>query len=214
MKKALIAAAVAAFSSTAMAIEPHSYNYVELGWFDRTEELDVGLPNDELEGDGYSLAGSFRAESGVLFQFNYSDGEIDRAWGEDLSGTGVSADYKKYGVLVGAASQATERTSFWGGVGFDREELEVAVSGFGSDTAEVDEIHFGGGVRHSLVDMLELNAGLRAIHFRGEDDNDSDVEVSAGLRFQPVSLVSIGASYSRLLDFETEIVKADVRLQF
>ncbi len=210
MKKIAIVVAAAAFSASVLAIEPHSYTYLEAAWFDRTD----GDGDEKIESDGYSLVGSYRTSEGVLFQANYSDAEVDKVWGLSLSGSGVKADLRKYGVMVGGTGQATERTSFWGGVGFDREELKLKASGIGSDKIDIDQWSFGGGVRHTLVDMLEVNAGLRVIHFRADGDSDNDAELSIGARFQPINWISAGVSFARLLDAETDVIKVDARWQF
>lgn len=219
MRKTTIAMMAAALAATpALAYEPHSYSYVEVGWWDYTTEVDqdLGMPSDDIEGDGYSIAASYRTEGGALFQGHYSDGEIDKFWGLSLSGTGIDLDMRTYGVLVGGTNQINERTSFWAGAGYDREEIKGRVQGLGSEKLTADVWHFGGGFRFWTAPMIELNAGLRFVHASSDDldTSDNDGELSLGLRFQPISWLSVGASYARLLDAESEMLKADVRYQF
>lgn len=230
MKK-LLAALILAAPVAALA-EPHSYTYIEAGWFDRTAEWDLEVEGvkDEVEADGWSIAGSYRTEGGVLFQGYYSEGDIDRAWGvkpseiERLTGIKTDFDVESWGVLVGGANYLDDKTSFWGGFGYGRDELKLRVSvpgiGSESETYRIDQYSLGGGVRHNVLPMLEINGGARIVHFRADESDllddfkDTDVEVTVGARFQPVKLVSIGASYARQLDADSEIIRADVRLQF
>lgn len=241
MKK-LLASLILAAPIAAMA-DPHSYTYIEAGWFDRTAEWDLEVDGlkDEVEADGWSIAGSYRTEGGVLFQGYYSEGEVDKAWGTTPSETardvrnelllmgfdaavGVDFDVTSWGILIGGANYLDDKTSFWGGFGYGRDELKFKVKALGttviSESYDVDQYSFGGGVRHNIVPMLELNGSARVVHFRAdesdslEDFQDTDVEVTVGARFQPVKLVSIGASYARQLDADSEMIRADVRLQF
>jgi hypothetical protein len=228
VRKIFAAALACAAITPALAEHPHSYRYVEGGWFDRTAEwdLEAGMPKDEVEADGWSIAGSFRTDGGALFQGYYSEGDIDKAWGAkpseigNLLGVGVDFEVRSWGVLVGGASYINDRTSAWAGFGYGRDELKLKFKGLFTEDYDIDQFSFGGGVRYTPIQMLEVNGGARLVHFRADetdlldDYRDTDVEVTIGARFQPVRLVSIGASYARQLDAESEIIRADVRLQF
>ncbi|HUH36421.1 MAG TPA: hypothetical protein VL027_00600, partial [Spongiibacteraceae bacterium] len=88
-------------------------------------------------------------------------------------------------------------------------------TGFSSERFDFDTYSAGGGVRYWLVSMVEVNASLRFKHFRDDMGySDNDVQVSLGARLQPVELVSIGVNFDYLLDFRSEALSADVRLQF
>lgn len=220
MKKALLAAAILA-SSAALA-EPHSYTYIEGGWFDRSAEWDLEIPgvDNTVEGDGYSVAGSFHTDTGLLVRARYSEGDIDSAWGIKPSDVDGNMDVESYGFLIGGASQSSPKTSIWAGFGYDRDELTATVSGLGSADYEVDHFSLAVGARHSLIPMIEINGGGRLVHSRADETDlldkysDTDVELSVGARFQPIKMLSIGANYAHFLDADSELITADIRLQF
>jgi hypothetical protein len=231
MKKHLIALSLAALALPAVAADytPHSYTYIEGSWFDRSAEWDIetGESDDKLEADGWAFGGSYLTQAGLLIQARYSEGDIDQAWGiteseaENLLGASVNFEVKSYGFLIGGANQVNAKLSTWGGFGFDRDELELSASGYsGSIGYDVDMYSLGGGARYTVIPMIELSLSGRIIHFRADetelldDYKDTDGEVTAGVRFQPLAMLSVGASYSRQLDAESEYVKADVRFQF
>lgn len=229
MNKFITATALSAvFVSPAFAAD-HSYTYIEGARFDRSAEwdLDAGEDDDTVEADGWAVAGSYRTVSGVLFQAHYSDGEIDNAWGVKKSelegelGSNVDFTIKSYGVFVGGANQINANLSAWGGFGYDREELELTASGYsGSIDYDIDEYSVGGGVRYTPIEYIEINGGARAIHFRADetellsDYKDTDVEVHIGARVQPIKWVSVGVTYFRQIDADSDNLKLDARLQF
>lgn len=220
MKKALIAVAVLA-SSAALA-DPHSYTYIEGGWFDRSAEWDLEVPgvDNTVEGDGYSVGGSFHTDTGLLVRARYSEGDIDNAWGITPSDVDGSMEVESYGFLIGGATQSSAKTSLWAGLGFDHDELTARVSGLGSADYDVDHYSLAVGARHSLIQMVEINGGGRLVHSRADETDlldsytNTDVELSVGARFQPINMLSIGANYARFLDAESELITADIRLQF
>ncbi len=223
MKKALLALSFSAAASLASAEQPFSYTYIEGAYIDRSAEweLDVGESDDKVEGDGYSVTGSWQSASGVLLQAHYADGDIDKVWGVEVSDIpGGDADFERYGVLVGGTGQPNAKTSVWGGFGYDQEQVTLSVAGLGSDEVDFNNYSLVIGARYWLIDMLEINGSARLVHSRADETDvfrkysDTDTEAAVGVRFQPFSMVSVGATYARFLDSETETVKFDARLQF
>ncbi len=216
-RRAMAAVAALVVSASASAYEPFSYTYLEASYFENTIKVDAGLPNKKIESDGWGVAGSYHhQDSGVFFRGHYLEGDVDRAFGMKLSGSGISADFKSYGIMVGGASQVNERASVHAGIGYTYEEAKGRVSGLGSIKADADIYSIAIGGRYWLIPMVELNGGLTFAHARLGNDggNDNDVIAALGLRFQPVSMVSLGAGYSRALDSKAELVSIDVRFQF
>ncbi len=205
------------FSAPALAFEPHAYTYVEARYFDGEWERDVRLPNTDIEGDGWMLSGSYRTEGGVLFQAHYAEGDLDKAWGQNLSRTpGISADTRSMGLLFGGANQVNERASVSAGIGYAREEIKWKESGEGTDTLRADVYTVAIGGRYWLVQRVEVNAGARFLHMRPKElgGTDNDVAAAIGLRFQPAAMFSIGAGVERFLDAGTDVLSADLRFQF
>ena len=209
---ALLAAMIAA---TPVLAQDFSYTYLEASYWDTTDKADIGLKNDEIRSSGYAVTGSYHFDAGLLVQLHYNDGKVDKAWGTKPSTLGVSADLKGWGLFVGGAGQAGKDVSLWGGLEYQRDREEISITGFSSERFDFDTYSAGGGVRYWLVSMLEVNAALRFKHFRDDMGySDNDVQVSLGARLQPVELVSIGVNFDYLLDFRSEALSADVRLQF
>ncbi|MDY0007017.1 MAG: outer membrane beta-barrel protein [Spongiibacteraceae bacterium] len=209
---ALLAALIAATPALA---QDFSYTYLEASRWDTTEKSDIGLKNDEIKSHGYTLTGSYHFDAGLLVQLHYNDGKVDKAWGDKPSALGVSADLDGWGLFVGGAGQARKDVSLWGGLGYERDTVEISIAGYGSESSDFDTYSAGGGVRYWLVSMLEVNAALRFKHFRDDMGySDNDVQVSLGARLQPAELVSIGVNFDYLLDYRSEALSADVRLQF
>jgi len=220
-KKPLFASALFLASASAMAYEPHNYTYIEASYWDYSMEYDAGLDNNEIEGDGYAVAASYQTEENLVVRAYYAKGEIDSMFGLDLSGTGVSIDSEQFGIFVGGGGQVNERTSVVAGmnVGVRTLSLDVNDPGFSlKGDADIIDYGFTAGARFWLTEMIELNGSIGWIRYDSDEDDldysHNDVIGSVGVRFQPISQVSIGANYTALFDADDEQVSADIRYQF
>ena len=104
MKTTITAAAIAAIALPAFAYAPHSYTYLEAAYWDQTEDAGSSINgNSDIESDGYSVAGSYRFDAGVVLQAYYAEGEVDEMFGYSLSSLGIDMDLQTFGVFVGGA---------------------------------------------------------------------------------------------------------------
>ncbi len=206
MKKTVFAISIAA-AGLASAEQPFSYKYIEGAHYEQDLTLDVGLPSDEIEGDAGGVAVSYDFD-GVLLQAGYISGDVDKAWGYKTKDLGADVDFSELSLFVGGVGSPNAKTSVFGGIGYQREEWDT---NFGD--ADTDVWTFGAGARYWLLPMVELNGGANFVHARFEEDSENDVETSIGLRFQPIKWFSVGATFTRQIDAESDIMKADIRFQ-
>lgn len=217
-----LSCAALALSLEANAIEPHSYTYIEGGYWQSTGDVDQDLTNDStIEADGYSIAASYRSDNGLLLQGFYSEGEVDSFLGFSPSDLGLDLDSQYIGALIGAAQQINERASFYTGIEYGVTTLDFDINSGGgsfSDDTKVRELSLIIGGRYTLVRMLELEASVRAIHYNSPekelDFSDNDGIVTVGLRFQPIDALSFGIYYAAAVDSDIDEARANIRWQF
>lgn len=209
MKIAQLSLLMSVVCSGAIA-EPFSYRYVELGYFNQTDHVGGVSGNDKIESDGYDakLSADF---SNIILQLQHSEGDVNRVFGINPSSVGLDLGLKSTGVFVGGHGEPNEKTSFFGGFGYDHSKLDTNVG-----DSSTEQYRFGGGVRYWVVPHVEVNASLFYIHSESNDSDatDNDGSVSIGARFQPVDLISVGANYLRLVDANSDAYTIDARLQF
>jgi opacity protein-like surface antigen len=209
MKVARLALTLAVVCSGAMA-EPFSYTYGEIGYFNQTDHVD-GVPgNNKIESDGYTatISADF---GGAILQLTHNQGDINRIFGDNPKDFDESFKLRSTGVFFGGHGEPDAKTSFFGGVGYDRSTLDTD-----TEDSQVDVYRFGGGVRYWVVPHVELDAEAFYVHAENHefDESSNDGRIGVGVRFQPINMVSVGAKYFRLIDAESDAFTADVRLQF
>ncbi|HUH37964.1 MAG TPA: outer membrane beta-barrel protein [Spongiibacteraceae bacterium] len=214
--KTLSAAIVLCAAASAATAKDFNYNYVEVGYWDRSDVIDIDLRDDDVENDGYSLKLSLHTQGGLLFQLGARQGESDKYWGANAP-KGADTDLEAYSVLVGGANQYSADLSFWGGLGYERQDISLPYGGLATGYSDLNTWSLGGGARYWLLPMVEVNGGLNYVHVKGGDGltfNDNDLQVSVGARFEPIKWVSIGVGYDYRLDSGADALSADLRLQF
>ncbi|HUF73421.1 MAG TPA: hypothetical protein VMR74_11030 [Gammaproteobacteria bacterium] len=152
----LFATAVASLVLPGISQAEFNYTSVDFGYVD--VEYDVGPGN--LEGDGFSVSGTFAVSDSFFIGGSYDDYAFDFDVDAEILEIGGGYFHPMTGNLDFVAT-------------FSYLNAELSAGGFSEDT---DGLGIGGGVRTSLSDRFELEAMLDYVDW-DEGDNDSGVEV-------------------------------------
>ena len=185
--------------TTAPAFAEFSYDYISGGY----TEIDVDSDVIDFEWDGFSVGFSKNIGDNIFVAAGYRDldAEIN---GIDAGGA------EDYFIEIGGHSSIRDDLDIVLGVIAGREEVDT---GQASDFYGADV-----GLRYWLIsELVEIAAsfGYQDVYhsdFSGLEDGS--VIFEAGVRIQPVPLISIGASYAEVPEFDQEILNVDLRFQF
>lgn len=150
--RTLCATAVASLVLPGISQAEFNYTSVEFGYVD--VEYDPG----NLDGDGFSVSGTFSVSDSFFIGGSYDDYDFD---------SGQDAEIVE--VMGGYFHPMNDTLDFVATFSY----AELSSGGFGGDN---DGLGIGGGVRTSLSDSFELEAMLEYVDW-DEGDNDSGVEV-------------------------------------
>jgi len=170
-----------------------NYNYLELGYQQIDFDEDI-LPGFDINGNGYSIAGSFELGESVFIAGGYSQADLD---------FGVKADTLSLG--VGYHVGLSDNVDFYGTLSAVR--VEASISGFGSE----DEDGYGAeiGVRGMIGERFELSGSLGYVDL---GDGADGTEVGAGLQYYISDAFSIGLTLD--VDEDVTAYGAGIRLYF
>ena len=157
-------------AAPAMAESP-SYNFIQAGY--QSIDLDLGAGFD-VDGDGYSLGGSFEIGDNVFVFASYGTSEFD--FGVDLNQLQAGLGYH-----LGL----TDNTDFFASLAYV--DAEVEASGFGS----ADDSGYGAsiGVRSNVSDLIELVGEIAYVDF---GDGGDSTAIGGGIWFNLTDSFALG----------------------
>ena len=188
----LISAAVLAgvtFSGLATSANAadFSYNYVEGAY----ESFDL----DGTDADVARLSGSYELTPKLNIIAEYATGDIDNpAGGSDL-------DFEETAIGLGYHTGIAPHTDVTANIKVVNQDLDFA----GDDTG----YSVGVGVRHWLMDKVEVDANIDYIDV---NDND-DTRLKVGARYYINEAISAGVGFSTSSE-EVDVVSGNIRWNF
>ena len=145
--------------------------------------LDVEIDDTSLDGDGFSLGGSFTIADGFYLGGSYEDYDLDAGWDGELLELGGGYFHPIDDDLDFVATLSI---------------LDVEVSR--RDTSfDDDGLKLGGGVRARLADAVEVDAMLEYVDM---DEGDSDMGIALRGRYYISPEFAVQAEASFGTDFE------------
>ncbi len=178
---AVLAAAVAAlFALPAVGAEGPRYTYADIGYVD----LDVDdVSGFDIDGDGFSIAGSVALADNWHIFAGYDDAELDVDGGEGLSG---SVDLQDLSIGVGFNTGVTDTIDFVARLWFVDRDLEFFDdNGYG----------LGAGVRAMVMPKLELNGAIEYTDI-GDFEDDTALVLGGVYNFTDVFAATAGVTFS------------------
>jgi hypothetical protein len=171
-----LAAAGLLAAGTAMAEGP-DYTYAQLGY------INVDVDDVDVDGDGFSLAGSVAITDLFHLFGSYDDGELD-------SGP-VDVDLSRLRLGGGLNFAITPTTDLVGTLYYVNYELD------GPGPGDVDEDGFGitGGIRSMVTPALELNGAIRYEDLGGDVDDETSLLVGGVYSFTPAVAAYASAEF-------------------
>lgn len=207
LKPIVFCSLVLPLAAHAYDYQPFSYNFVDATYWDQS--------SDAVEGDGYSVSGSFELKESAFVTVGYSEGTVDEILGVSLSSVDADIDYEGITIGFGGYGQVNERLSTWGGLSITRESYEGRIGSLTGDL-DADTIRFGGGLRLWAFPKVELNTQIYYVYTDSDDldVSENDYSLGIGARFYLVGGLSLGVHASRLFDAESDQVAASIRYDF
>ena len=163
------------------------YNYVE-GTY---ESIDL----DGTDANVALLAGSYDITPNLNVIGEYATGNIDNPSG------GSDLDYQEAAIGLGYHTQIAPKTDFTANVKVVNQDTDLA----GDDTG----YSAGIGLRHMLVDKIEVDADIDYI----DVNNDEDTRLKVGARYYINDTISAGVGYSTS-DKDVDTVSGNLRWNF
>ena len=180
-----------------------SYRYVDvLGSYSKNNESNITL-------DTANVTVSLQSHAGALLQIAVGAGQAD-----DIAAAagGPDGDVRSVEFFLGGARQLSDATSAWTGFGIGRTSIEPDR---GAD-ADINTARFSLGLRHWLVSRVEAHGSTSILYFDNDDlgSEVEDVELRAGLRFYPLSNLSLSIEGAYQFDERVEIGAVSLRYDF
>ncbi|GAB3103433.1 hypothetical protein GCM10027217_25830 [Pseudomaricurvus hydrocarbonicus] len=178
-----------------------NWSYIRAGGF--VQKVDVV----DIEASGFGIEWSHEFTSGFLMQISYLDGEVDEVFDMDVD----DIDISQKSIFIGAVSAPSVKYRMLAGIGYDRETLDTPV---GKVESGVYRLTTGGRVL--VAPRFELNATGSLIWLEDASDTDdsSDFSLGVGARFHFTNHLSLGASFSRVFDLESDVIQASLSWQY
>ena len=184
---AVISAIVFAGSATNSHAADFKYNYVEGAY----EIIDLNGP----DADAARLIGSYEITPQLNVVGEYATGNIDNpAGGSDL-------DYQEAAIGLGYHTGIAPKTDFTANVKVVNQDTDLT----GNDTG----YSVGIGLRHMLMDKLEVDADIDYI----DVNKDDDTRLKVGARYYINETISAGVGYSAS-DKDVDTVSGNIRWNF
>lgn len=202
MRIAMIVPAVL-FAVSANA-QDFSYRYVEgLASQSKNNDSDITL-------DMATATVSLQSEAGALLQLSVGRGDADDI---PRSAGGPEGDVRSFEVFFGGARQLTDNTGAWMGFGAGKTTIDPDNGG---TEADLKTARFSLGLRHWLLARVETHGSTSFVYFENDDLSSEveDVELRLGLRFYPLSQVSLNVEGAYQFDERVEIFGASLRYDF
>ena len=141
------------------------------------------------------LAGSYDITPNLNVIGEYATGNIDNPSG------GSDLDYQEAAIGLGYHTQIAPKTDFTANVKVVNQDTDLA----GDDTG----YSAGIGLRHMLVDKIEVDADIDYI----DVNNDEDTRLKVGARYYINDTISAGVGYSTS-DKDVDTVSGNLRWNF
>lgn len=169
---ALLVPALGAAQQQPSTTRPESpqfnYSYVELAY----DEADFDVRGAEIDGDGFTLSGSFEINDDWHAFAAYGNSDLD--FGIDIDTWALGAGY---------AFPLREDVDLYGRVLYINQEIDVP--GFGD--ADEDGLGLQFRIRALVTDELEVEGGIQHV-----DVGDSDTSLQVGARYHFTEAFSAG----------------------
>lgn len=169
----LPAIAAAQQSSTRPQSPSFDYSYVELAY----DESDFEIGNAEIDGDGFTLSGSFEINDEWHAYASYGNADLD---------AGIDIDTWVLG--AGYVFPLRQDIDLYGRVLYVNSEVDAP--GFGD--ADEDGLGLQARIRVLVTDELEVEGGIQ--HF-DVGDSDTSLQVSARYHFSRSFSAGIGLTF-------------------
>lgn len=173
MALSLPAIGAAQESSTRPQSPSFNYSYVELAY----DESDFEVGNAEIDGDGFTLSGSFEINDEWHAYASYGNADLD---------AGIDVDTWVLG--AGYVFPLRQDIDLYGRVLYVNSE--VSAPGFGD--ADEDGLGLQARIRVLVTDELEVEGGIQ--HF-DVGDSDTSLQVSARYHFSQSFSAGIGLTF-------------------
>ncbi len=185
------AAVLAGIAFSGLATSVHaadfSYNYVEGAY----ESIDLDGP----DADVFRLSGSYELTPVLNVIGEYATGDVDNpAGGGDL-------DFEETAIGLGYHTGIAPQTDVTANVKLVNQDIDLA----GDDTG----YSVGVGVRHWLMDKVEVDANIDYIDV---DDND-DTRLKVGARYYINEAISAGVGFSTSSE-DVDVISGNIRWNF
>lgn len=178
-----------AFSGLATSVNAadFSYNYLEGAY----ESIDLDGP----DADVFRLSGSYELTPELNVIGEYATGDVDNPAG------GADLDFEETAIGLGYHIGIAPLTDVTANVKLVNQDIDLA----GDDTG----YSVGVGVRHWLMDKIEVDANIDYIDV---DDND-DTRLKVGARYYINEAISGGVDYSTSSE-DVDAVSGNIRWNF
>lgn len=170
-----------------------SYSFLELG-YQQIDLDDVFVPGVDVDGDGYSLAGSFEIGESAFIAGGYSQADFD---------FGVKLDTLSLG--LGYHAGISDNVDVYGLLSAVR--LEASASGIGNQDEDGYSAEIG--LRGMIGDRFELSGSLGYVDL---GDGADTTEVGAGLQYYVTESFSLGLAVN--VDEDVTAYGAGIRIYF
>ena len=148
------------FAMTPIKAADFSYNYGQFTF----DDVDVDLGVVSVDGDGFSLAGSFEISPDMFIEAHYGSWDFDGG----VDGTG-------YEIGVGYHMPMNPKTDMVFGLSFGNIDFDGP-----GGSADSDIFAVSAGVRHQLDSKIELDAEVAYVDY---DEGDSDFGFEIGAQY-------------------------------
>jgi len=164
-----------------------NYDFIEGTYSSSTVDTGFG----DIDGNGFSVSGSFSISPNVAFAAGFGTESYDRFLGVDLD-----ANSTVFGIT--GHSSSGSKTDIFGSFSVLMGEIEAS-DGFTTisddDTGNIIEF----GIRHMVTDTVELTVGFS----RTDIFDDTGNQTGFGLRFYSDEKLSLGVGYVTGDDVDT-----------
>jgi len=165
--------------SAGAAAEGLNYNFIELGYGR------VDIEDADIDGDGFSVGGSFAVSDEFHLFGNYSTADFD-----------FDVDFTQFDLGIGFNTAIADNIDVVAKLSY--EYVEIEASGFGSE--DDNGYGIGIGLRALVSPQVELHGGVDHVDL---SDSGSDTSLVAGFRFNFMERFSVGLAGSWGDDFST-----------
>jgi hypothetical protein len=197
----LLATIVGVFPGRVLA-EPPNWSFVEVSYLNSEAGGEV-FAGDNLNLDGFEIAGSVGIGDWVFFDLRYSE-EIEDF---DFLGFDVDLDLDRLSAGGGVAWSFAESTDLYGRLAYEKWEVEVGAFSE-SDDEDQSGYSYAIGIRSIFWDALELRGEIGQVDL---GDTLDETQFMVGAFYTFARHFTLGASYTDLSDFET--IRATFRYQ-